>query len=845
VHWAETPAEESASPARTPTPEGGAVNEPTVRELEGAKPPLLDPGPTALTTRHHHRTIAPPYVPGAQTPQGRAQRREWRPGRVDSQAPLGIGTTRKQGPSADGEADNEPTVEELEGTVPPLLDPGPTASPTDIDLDNEALIPQELLCSLEQLEQRIGVLFPESCDRGRFQRAIALVGRAYRRDHYQHNMAAAIEAVGEFHFDAEALQRDQHEFDDARGDLELMVARRIASRRASRMNPARIEQCISADNPQRAQLLEFATTGVDAYKILPAEFQPNGDDRARWPRQTPDYKKASSVVNSLLSKTFHAKGLAIILPASQLRGVHGCNVSTSGWAPKSGEKSNGRPTFNPRALNLERTKLNADEAWGVVRHPRAATIVAMILRFAREWIPKGYTWADFRLWTIDIDGAYTLEDNAPRACKLLMTELTDSQLRETVLFIYTCGSFGTNYQPAAFDVITRAARHELIRLLEGLVDAYVDDFYGIVLAFLLDKELDTVKQFFRGLLGEKAVSDGKSATGLPGDKRSGTRVEIIGWAFDLIAQHVTLSASCLEKSLHGFMSINEFEPMPIKVLQRLASWGIRYGTICPLMNPFTSALYNELRGRTNMHCKVTLNPVSRMAVHMLRTLTLLMGVDEPNFARPFVSWEVPKSYTGLIAQFDGSLAGSGMLFLARGADQVEHPVGLAALDLLCLGFGEDSGYQNTAEYISQTGASRGACVLRDRGLLVDGEPITGVWLRGDSDTALKWGVKGRVKSTLALNACLVNVIQSVKCNMPVLGEEYIPAALNKDPDGMSRLHEKGITLEQWRAEHPRLHSVPILDLHMSLIVPLCNPANRIDSAQAFESFWARARAAFE
>jgi hypothetical protein len=411
------------------------------------------------------------------------------------------------------------------------------------------------------------------------------------------------------------------------------------------------------------------------------------------------------VVNSLLWKSFVSKDLAIILPASRLRGLKGCNVSTSGWAPKSGEQSNGRPTFYPKALNLPATKANADKTWGEVRYPTATNIVSLILRYAREMLPKGYTWADFRLWKLDIDGAYTQQDNAPAACKLLITELTDLQLRESLMFVYTCGAFGSNYQPAAFDVLTRAARHELVRLLEGLVDAYVDDFYGVVIEQLLRKDLGTAKSFFTALLGVGAVSVGKSATGLPGDTLSGPYVEIIGWAFDLPVQHVTLSAGCLEKSLYGFLSVSEFRPMPIKVLQRLASWGIRYGQICPLMHPFTSALYNELRGRTNMHSMVTLGPIARMAVLMLRVLTLLIGVDEPNFARPFESWEPPADYSGLIAQFDGSLKGSGMKFLAKGADAIEHPVGLAAVDLRSFGFGVDSGFQNTAEYISATAVS--------------------------------------------------------------------------------------------------------------------------------------------
>jgi hypothetical protein len=88
-------------------------------------------------------------------------------------------------------------------------------------------------------------------------------------------------------------------------------------------------------------------------------------------------------------------------------------------------------------------------------------------------------------------------------------------------------------------------------------------------------------------------------------------------------------------------------------------------------------------------------------------------------------------------------------------------------------------------------------------------------------------------------------MQTVKCNMPILGEEYIPAAENADPDGNSRLHEKGLTLEQWRAQHSRLHNIPILDLKMGAILPFCDPTRRIDSEEAFNAFWARARAAFE
>ncbi|KAJ1380448.1 hypothetical protein B484DRAFT_412047, partial [Ochromonadaceae sp. CCMP2298] len=148
----------------------------------------------------------------------------------------------------DGEADMGSRVVELEDDLPsqPNLDP-PAHTPAEPNEDydeNEAFIPLELLCTLEQLQQRISVLFPQSARRW----------RAYRRVAYHYNMLAAIEA---------AMARDAEEFAAAGEDLDLMCALRIVARHTARLNPSRVQQCISTDNPQRELLLEFATKGVD------------------------------------------------------------------------------------------------------------------------------------------------------------------------------------------------------------------------------------------------------------------------------------------------------------------------------------------------------------------------------------------------------------------------------------------------------------------------------------------------------------------------------------------------------------------------------------------------------
>ncbi|KAJ1396489.1 hypothetical protein B484DRAFT_407317 [Ochromonadaceae sp. CCMP2298] len=181
------------------------------------------------------------------------------------------------------------------------------------------------------------------------------------------------------------------------------------------------------------------------------------------------------------------------------------------------------------------------------------------------------------------------------------------------------------------------------------------------------------------------------------------------------------------------------------------------------MHPFTSCLYNEIRGRTNTHSKVTLSKTARVAVHMLRALTLLMGVDEPTFSRPFESW-MPAEDVSIVAM-------------------------------------------------------RGADILRRGGLAIDGKPPRGVLIRGDSTTALTWAVKGRVKSELAVNASIVAVMQSVKLNMPLLGTVYLPKEFNTRTEDISRRFETNLSLRELVDRNPGMAGADILDLEMGLVPP--------------------------
>ncbi|KAJ1411903.1 hypothetical protein B484DRAFT_455519 [Ochromonadaceae sp. CCMP2298] len=674
---------------------------------------------------------------------------------------------------------------------------------------------------------------------------MALVQRAYERYSFESSLERAVVAVGEFAFDKAALLRDERDFEACGGDLVEMARRCIEARKERRCNLARVRACISVDNPERALLLQFAAEGVDVRPLLPPEFVPNGPVHASWPRLSGTYARAPRLVNALLSKAFHVPGLAVILPRARITDWGGCNVSTSGWAPKPTgpdpktgvwAPNNGRPTFNPKLMNVPATKISADAAWGEVHHPDAKSIVCMLVEYHEQQLAAGgHGWEDLDMWKIDANGAYTLQENAPEACRLYLSQLTDPDKQEYMM-MYTCGGFGSCFQPGAFDVVTRAARYELARLLKGAGDGYVDDFYGVALRWLCEGDMEAVKSFFRALLGDNAIAEHKCA------RAHKHRMEIIGWLFDLLHQRVTLSAKCLEKALHGLMSVNEFEALPVKTVQRLASWGVRYGQICPLMHPFVSILYNEMRGMSRKFTTIRLSPLARVAVHMLRALTLLMGVDETNFSRPFESWVVPSTKAGIVVEKDGSLTGLGLLFFAAEADGSRRLVGVSEVDIRSLGFGTDSSLQNTAEYICYIAAIRGADLLRRGGLLINGEPPRGLWLMGDSKSALSWAEKGRVKSERAVNASLACVMQSVKLNMPLLSIDHLPKEVNTSADGISRRAEGSLSLRELVDLDPRIAGADILELGMEPVLALCDPTKSISSPSDLESFWAQAQA---
>jgi hypothetical protein len=256
----------------------------------------------------------------------------------------GVPPERDRGPEAPMQrftvkvSDSAPQVMELDSS--PALIHGSGAEPlgsgvdSDEDEDEESLVPRRDLCVFRLLQARMNAMFPSYRSPTLHKQAMALVQRAYERYSFESSLERAVVAVGEFAFDKAALLRDERDFEACGGDLVEMARRCIEARKERRCNLARVRACISVDNPERALLLQFAAEGVDVRPLLPPEFVPNGPVHASWPRLSGTYARAPRLVNALLSKAFHVPGLAVILLRARITDWGGCNVSTSGWAPK-------------------------------------------------------------------------------------------------------------------------------------------------------------------------------------------------------------------------------------------------------------------------------------------------------------------------------------------------------------------------------------------------------------------------------------------------------------------------------------------------------------------------------
>jgi hypothetical protein len=170
----------------------------------------------------------------------------------------------------------------------------------------------------------------------------------------------------------------------------------------------------------------------------------------------------------------------------------------------------------------------------------------------------------------------------------------------------------------------------------------------------------------------------------------------------------------------------------------------------------------------------------------------------------------------------------------------EACVGCSAVSIADFGFGVDSSYQNTCEYIGM--------VLGVLALVKLGVRGVDVVVRGDSTSALSWLDRQKVSGSAAMNAALVLVSICIKFGIEVNYTLFLKGLLNFKADRLSRIIEKKMSLEQ-AMEMNGHRGAAVIDLMgdsvSAVLVDMCDPRRSFESDSEFRVVWGSVREAIE
>ncbi len=541
------------------------------------------------------------------------------------------------------------------------------------------------------------------------------------------------------------------------------------------------------------------------------------------------YRDTFPAIDKMLSD-LHNKGLGFNLPKSILFGTDSVHLSQLKHTPKADTVS-GRTITDltwgvPPILNGDFASEWAAETYGGIIHPTILDVVLMIL----DTIDKLQTrdplvdLKNLYFWKVDISGAFTWIDFQPSDVHCMAQELAGGRI-----FLSLVGVFGASILPFAFNVISKAFRHEVKKTTRGGADIYSDDGFGCCLLRDLQWEMETACSIFENMIGENCIKKSKNV--------SGRIVNVIGWKINLDLMVVSIAEKNLMKAMLCMFSINLTAEITLVEVQRIASYASRYVLILEVMTPFLACIHRLMTGKKGWHGTFPITLEAAWAIRMWRAVFYLLIVDEKNYGRPMASFRPrPPDY---IVETDASLSGVGVILYSN-KNSLDTCVGGSAVSIREYGFGTDSGFQNTAEYIGT--------VLGVLALVKIGVRDVDVLIRGDSTTALVWSTQGRVKGPEAINAAVVVTAMCIRFGIRPRYSAFLSGLENHKADLLSRIEEKGITVEQAMIQNGHGDS-PIINLRenptTNTLVQMCDPRVKIDKEEEFALLWQTVREAME
>ena len=227
-----------------------------------------------------------------------------------------------------------------------------------------------------------------------------------------------------------------------------------------------------------------------------------------------------------------------------------------------------------------------------------------------------------------------------------------------------------------------------------------------------------------------------------------------------------------------------------------------------------------------------------MAIQCWRAMLCLVRHRESVFTRSIESF-APETPT-VVVEFDSSLSGAGLIWYSRQGG-AEVALGVGAADLLFLGFGEDSSFQNLSEFLGAILAVLGQIALGFRG--------RSVALRGDSVTALTWAITERPRRERVTKAAMVLSLLCIAAGVDVKEVTHIAGTENKNCNRLSRRGRAPTMSIFEEAEAMGVRGVEVVDIDgdedVISILKLCDPWRELQSEDEFIEFWSAARLSIE
>jgi hypothetical protein len=159
---------------------------------------------------------------------------------------------------------------------------------------------------------------------------------------------------------------------------------------------------------------------------------------------------------------------------------------------------------------------------------------------------------------------------------------------------------------------------------------------------------------------------------------------------------VSISSKNLDKAMFCLFNIDLPKDVSLLQLQKVSSYCSRYVIILEVMAPFLACIHRLMVSKVGLKGTFPISKEASWAIKMWRAVFYLLIMDEKQYGRQMESFRPrPPQY---IIETDGSLKQVGIILYIVSKSR-EACIGGAAVGIMDFGFGKDSSFQNTAEYI--------------------------------------------------------------------------------------------------------------------------------------------------